>query len=84
MNLDKLTNIPTRQAANATMSIIDCVQRLQPEERPVALAASFLLLAERLDVPAQDLFTYSTNIMNHADGRRPEFKAVADYLENEL
>ncbi len=76
--------IPVREAAAATMSIIDRAQDLTPEAQIIAITASFKLLTERFCVNPQDAFTIADNVMNHADGRRVEFDAVRAYLENEV
>ena len=76
--------LPVRDAAGATMAIIDRAQDLSPEAQIVAITASFKLLIERFGITAQDAFAIADNIMNHADGRRVEFDAVRAYLENEV
>ena len=84
--LDRLaiTNMPVRQASVASMKIIDAIQSLRPHEQVAGMAATFLLLAEHLGMTPQDIFAITTNIMNHAEGRRPEFAAVAQYMAEEL
>lgn len=81
---DLMVNAGVRDVARATMALIDVNQKLPPHVQLLAQAANFLLLAEHYDIPVQDVFAIITNIMNHAEGRRPEFLAVADYMENEL
>lgn len=83
MNRDKLNNVPLRRAANAAMAIIDRAQNIEEGAREAGIAAAFLLLCEHWGTSPQDVFAATTNIMNHADGRRPEFKAVAQYLAEE-
>lgn len=84
MNRDKLSNLKVRKAANAAMLVIDTMQQLPPEEQIAGLAAAFLLLADRVKMSPQEMFSFTTSIMNHADGRRPEFAAVAQYMDMEL
>lgn len=80
---DMFTNIPVKNAAVATMRVVDALQDNQPHEQVAALAAAFVLACERHGIEPQDAFAVSTNIMNHADGRRPEFIAVRQYMEHE-
>lgn len=84
MNRDKLTNANPREVANAAMTVIDRLQTLQAEVQIAGTAATFVLLCEHLGITPSDVFAITTNVMNHAEGRRPEFAAVAQYLENEL
>lgn len=84
MTRDNLSNIKVRKAANAAMLVIDTMQKLPQEEQIAGLSAAFLLLADRVKMSPQDMFSFTTSIMNHADGRRPEFAAVAQYMDMEL
>jgi hypothetical protein len=79
-----LNMIPVNEAAVSTMRVIDAVQDLPPEHQVVAITSAFKLLAERFNVAPQDAFTITSNIMNNAEGRRPEFEAVKAYLQHEL
>ena len=84
LSRDYFNNVGVDRVAGATMGVIDRVQSLSPDLQVAALAASFLMICERYDIPAQDVFTVVNNIMNHAEGRRPEFAAVRQYMEEEL
>ncbi|MDO8839671.1 MAG: hypothetical protein Q7V31_12160 [Parvibaculum sp.] len=84
MNRDLLLSTPTRTAASRTMQVIDGVQDYQPHEQIVALAATFLLLCERWNTDPRDALRITDRIINHAEGKRPEFAAVRDYMEGEL
>lgn len=85
INRDIVASADVRLAATSTMQVLDAIQSIRPREYQItALACSFQLLAERVGLEPQDLFALSTNIMNHADGRRPEFAAVRQYLKEEL
>lgn len=66
------------------MRVIDRIQTLSPAVQLHACAAVFLLVSERFGFEPQDVFSYTNNLMNYAEGRRPEFAAVRAYLENEL
>lgn len=86
LNRDLIANAPVRDVANGTMALLDRAQNMPPAILMASSAAMFLLLSERMGMPAQDVFTFTKNIMNHAadNTRRVEFDAVAAYLENEL
>lgn len=84
-NPDVHASIPPVAAASSAMVVIDALQRgYHPEVQAHGIAAAFILLAERFGVDPADLFAKTTNLMNHAEGRRPEFAAVAQYMEKEL
>lgn len=85
MNRDAFNNANPRRVANTAMAVIDATQRgFAPHEQAHGIACAFLLLAEHLRIPAQDLFTASKNLMNDTTGKRPEFRAITDYLRNEV
>jgi len=81
---DLLANIDLTDATSSTMHVINALQQLQPHEQVLAVTATFKLLIERYCIRPQDAFTIADNVMNHAEGRRTEFKAVELYMENEL
>lgn len=83
LDLDRLGNIPVREAARATMAVIDRLQDLTPEQQMAGITACFTLACEHYGINPQDMFTYSNNIMHHADGRRPEFQAVRQFMKGE-
>lgn len=84
LNRDLLNTVPTREAAVASMTVIDALQDFPVEHQLVALTATYKLMTERFNINPQDVFTVADNVMHHADGRRTEFKAISDYLEGEL
>lgn len=84
LNRDLMNSVGVKTAATATMRVIDRLQDLPPHVQLVALTAAYKLMVERFNVSPHDVFTVADNVMNHADGRRDEFKAVADYMEGEL
>jgi hypothetical protein len=84
LNRDLLNTVPLRKAANACVAVVDAIQDFPKEVQAVAIAATFVLLAERFGLPAQDLMTVTSNVMNHAEGRRAEFQAVSRYLKTEV
>lgn len=82
-NPDVFGNVPARESAQAAMSVIDALQQFRPEVQLAGLAAAFKLAAERFDCRPTDAFTVSGNLMNDVEGKRPEFRAVAEYMEKE-
>lgn len=79
-NRDLMTLAGVKPSATSTMRVIDSVQDLPPHLQVIAITASFKLLIERFGVDAQDAFTITDNIMNHAEGRRAErgMKSIID------
>lgn len=85
MNRDAFNNANPHRVSLAAMSVIDAAQRgFVAHEQAHGIACAFLLLAEHLRIPAQDLFTATKNLMNDTTGKRPEFRAITDYLRNEV
>lgn len=84
MNKDLLNLIPSRLAAQRTFDVIDRVQEWPPHEQVVALAATFLLLCETQRVNPRDALQTAERIINHAEGKLPEFAAVRQYLKDEV
>lgn len=84
LNRDTLNMTGIKPAANAAMTVIDRLQDFQPNVQLVGLAAAFLSMATHLGIPAQDVFTVTTNLINDAEGKRAEFAAVDAYLEGEV
>lgn len=82
---DRFNNTDQQAAASASMRVITALQDLPPEQQVVGICAAFRVLAEVSEVPAQDLFAVTGNVMTDAEGRYiPEFRAVKEYVENEL
>lgn len=84
INRDDMNHASVQSVANASVSVIDRLQDYPAAVQVPAITAAFRLLIERLDLDPADAFTVADNIMNHADGRRTEFQAVAAYLANEV
>lgn len=80
---DALANINPRKAATSAMSVIDALQDYLPHEQVAGLCAVFSLLADRYGVRLPDAMEVVNNVMTFADGRRPEFKAVEQYMREE-
>lgn len=81
---DKLHNQSVTDAGRAAMQVITSLQDHRPEAQIVGACAAFLLLAEASGIPAQDLFSATKNIINGADGKRPEFAALSMYIQHEV
>ena len=84
MNTDALNHVSTVDVTRAMMAMLNAVQDMDAHIQAPAMAALFTLACERHGLKPQDVFTVTNNIMNHAEGRRPEFEGVAAYLANEL
>lgn len=86
LDKDALNNVRVGDVANVTMALIDRMQGadIAPAAVVAAVSALFLLVCERYGVRPPDAFSVVDNIMNHAAGRRAEFAAAAQYLEEEL
>jgi hypothetical protein len=85
LNRDRLMNLPVKAGATAAMQVIDALQKgHSPEAQVLGAAAVFVLLSERFGVSMQDVMGAIKKLMNHAEGRRPEFAAVAEYLAKEV
>lgn len=87
-----MNNTNLTAAATTAMALInaldqgddDAAVKRNPGTALVALAANLVLASEAAGISVQDIMTATTNVMNHSDGRRPEFKAAADFLKKEL
>lgn len=84
MNRDLMNLIPSRRAATRAFQVIDILQAWRPHEQVVALAATFLLICERLDVNPRDGLAVAERIITHTEGKLPEFAAIRDYLKDAI
>lgn len=83
INTDKLNNADAEQVARAGIAILDRMQNYPQHIQPLALCAAFLVTAEHLRIPPQDLFTVTKNMMTEEENIA-EFKAVRDYVKYEI
>ena len=83
-NRDLFNNANLHQVCLGSMAIIDRIQSEPPHVQMASMAATFLMLCDHWKVKPQEAFTAVTNMMNHAEGRRVEFDAVASYIAEEL
>lgn len=81
---DALNHADPVAVARAAFNTIDTLQHLPRETQILGIAAAFLCLCEYLGEPAQDIFTVTKNIINGEDGRVHQFKAIAEYMKEEL
>lgn len=84
MNLDKFNTAKLRESASASFALLDVNQDEPAHIQLHAAAAYFLLLCDHHKLSPQDVFTATKNLMNHAEGPRPEFRAIRAYMENEF
>ena len=84
LNRDLMNQIGVKTAATSTMAVIDRLQDMPAHVQLVALTAAYKLMTERFNISPHDVFAVADNVMHHADGRRVEFAAIADYLREEL
>lgn len=82
---DQLGNASLPHAAQAAMSVADAIQNFPAKGvRLMGLTSAFLLAADESGIPVPDLMSMARNCVNHAEGRRPEFAAVADFIKHEI
>lgn len=84
---DQLGNADVTRVATAAFAIINAIQEhegLMAGERIGAIAAAFILAIEASRMSAPDAIGSTRNLMADAQGRRPEFKAITDYLKTEV
>ena len=78
-------NTPLKEAARATMSVADALQHSPLKgARLMGLTCAFLMAAESAGLPVPGLMGMARNCMNDGEGRRPEFRAVDDFINNEI
>ena len=85
---DQLGNADLERTSRAAFAIIDSIQNqpggILPGEAVGAITAAFVLTMEACRLPAHDAIGMARNIMADANGRRPEFKAITDYIKEEV
>lgn len=87
-NRDAMNLADQKKVASLASKVVDFIQDWRPEDQLLALACSFLLVAEASRIPAQDVFTASKNLMQAPmqtqTGLCPEFQAIQYYLKQEV
>lgn len=82
---DRMGNAPLQGASEATMTVVNALQNYPDKGvRLMGVSAAFLIMADESGLSVPDLMSMARNCVNHADGRRPEFAAVGDYIRNEV
>ncbi|MEG2140964.1 MAG: hypothetical protein RRY20_09285 [Bilophila sp.] len=82
---DQLGNVSLTDAAHTAMSVADAVQTCPRKgARLIGIMAAALITIEASNLNLQDVLAMTRNVINHADGRRPEFAAVDAYVRNEV
>jgi hypothetical protein len=80
-----MTNVSPDRVARASFKIVSKLQDWQPHEQAVAAAVVFLTIAEQFGVEPQDVFVATKNLlMDEREGKREQFRALAEYVRNEL
>lgn len=85
LNHDRMNNADPALVARASFDTLQILQHYHREVQAEALAASFLLLCERLKVPPQDVFVATKNMLiANPDNRIDHFGALRLYLQHEI
>ena len=86
-NIDGLVNAPPKAVAEISFLVVDSIQHHHktPMAQAAAVAATFLILCERLRLNPQDVFVAAKNIlMDERNGGSKHFEAVRMYVKNEI
>lgn len=83
---DHMALVKDMDAAQATFTVIDTLQKLPQHEQLLAMSSLFILLCEKYNVSERNVLEYADHIMKDADRKdwRPEYKAIKQYLKEEL
>lgn len=89
---DQIGNADLTRVSTAAFSVMNSIQNQRDEEEGgilpgecvAAITAAFVLTLESSRLPASDVISITRNMMADADGRRPEFKAITDYIKKEV
>lgn len=83
LDRDALNSAGPEAVGQVAMTVLNALQAFAPHQQALGLALAFRALADRYATPPQDVFAALGNLMA-ADGRRPELRAVRNYVEAEL
>lgn len=84
LDQDKFNNLDLDTVGQTTFGLVNQLQDKRPEVQVAAACALFVLLCEANNVPLQQAFTVTKNMINWAPGhQRPEFAGVAAYIKGE-
>lgn len=84
---DRLNLASQKAVAANCVRVFDVLQHYPREHQLLALACSFILLADASGIPAQDVFTASKNLMADpltSSGLEPRFQAMRFHLNTEI
>ena len=84
---DLMGNTPTRLSSLVCLEVIRAIQNAANGHRGAMLSgltAAFVLVSERTGISVPDMMIYARNAMTDGERRYPEYKACADFLENEV
>lgn len=85
---DQIGNADLSRVSTTAFSVVNGIQNQEevtlPGECVAAITAAFVLTLEASKLPASDVIGLTRNMMADADGRRPEFKAITDYIKKEV
>lgn len=84
---DQIGNADISRVSTAAFSVMNGIQNQEnmlPGESVAAITAAFILAIDASRLSGADVIGLTRNMMADADGRRPEFKAITDYIKKEI
>lgn len=81
---DRFNNADLQAVARSSIKTLSALENEPAEVQVAAATALFLTLSQRVGVSPSLLYQGVTNMMNTAEGRRHEFRALDSYVEQEL
>lgn len=81
---DQLGALPRSEAATAAMTVVSALQDYQPGAQLAGALAVAQLMADEAGINIHDVLAYVRNRITDAEGKRPEFAAVTEYIKKEL
>jgi len=83
-NRDWLANANLREVSRASFAILDALQAYSPGAKAAALAAVFQLFMTSAGIRPAEALEIVNNVMHEGEGKRPEFRAIANYFQHEM
>jgi len=83
-NIDRLTCAAPMSIAAAAIQQLSNTQGRTPEQQAMASAVVFIQVCEHLQIPPNDLMTWAKNIQRYQGTRRPEFRALTQFIKEQL
>ena len=77
------TNADKRETANMAIDMLDKIQDEPKEIQSAGLIVLFKIMVDLYDLNVSEVIGIAGNIMSNIDGKRPEFKAVEEFMRNE-